>query len=450
MSQAGRWACCGVGIGLAIVRGSTAHAGPVKAVPTSAFLDSMGIVTTMPDRGQPIERTAEMVRYCGFRWVRGGTEGLTEKGPTTLQTYLDLHKATGAKLNWGMVSGGTDIPRLLATARVLAQADALLAFEGNNEPNNWGVTYQGEKGGGNAPSWLAVAKLHRDLYAAVKADPVLAKYPVWSTTETGAERDNVGLQFLTIPEGTNALMPAGTRYADLANCHNYFYHPNSPTPKDNQTWNAADPSPACRVDGLFGNFGKTWAGHFAGHSQAELDTLPRVTTETGCTIGGEITEEIQAKNFLTLYLDQYKRGWSYTSAYLLRDREDEGGNQSFGLFKKDYSPRKAAAYLHNLTTILKGDGAAKEPGALDHELAGATETVHELLLQRGDGAFQLVVWDERVKGEDRVTVKFGVEQAGVTIFDPTIGTNGTKVNGAVRSVELVLSDHPLVIEVLAR
>jgi len=31
-------------------------------------------------------------------------------------------------------------------------AGALLAFEGNNEPNNWGVTYQGEQGGGNAPS----------------------------------------------------------------------------------------------------------------------------------------------------------------------------------------------------------------------------------------------------------------------------------------------------------
>ena len=140
-----------------------------------------------------------MVKYAGFRWVRGGIEGLTARGPTTVQTYLDLHRQTGARFSWGLVSGGTDLKKLIETARQLAAADALLAFEGNNEPNNWGVTYQGETGGGRAPSWLAVAKLQRDLYKAVKSDPVLKKYPVWSISEGGAEVDNVGLQFLTIP-----------------------------------------------------------------------------------------------------------------------------------------------------------------------------------------------------------------------------------------------------------
>jgi hypothetical protein len=42
----------------------------------------------------------------------------------------------------------------------------------------------------------------------------------------------------------------------------------------------------------------------------------------------------------------------HTSVYLLRDRTDEDGNQSFGFYQADYSPRKAAIYLHNLTTIL--------------------------------------------------------------------------------------------------
>ena len=118
-------------------------------------------------------RTVEMVRYAGFRWVRGGIEGLRDQGPTTLQTYLDLHQQAGARFSWGLVSGGTDLEKLIETARPLAEAGALLAFEGNNEPNNWGVTYQGENGRRTAPSWLAVAKLQRDLYQAVKRDPAL-------------------------------------------------------------------------------------------------------------------------------------------------------------------------------------------------------------------------------------------------------------------------------------
>lgn len=419
------------------------------AIPAADFLNSIGVVTTFPDRGQPLPRTVEMVKYCGFRWVRGGIEGLTKDGPTTLETYLDLHKQTGVRFSWGLVSGGSDVPRLLETARHLAKADALLAFEGNNEPNNWGVTYQGEAGGGRAPSWLAVAKLQRDLYRAVKNDPMLKKYPVWSISEGGAEVDNVGLQFLMIPEGAGTVLPAGTQFADYANVHNYIYHPASPSPVDNKTWNAADPTSACKVDGLFGNHGLTWAKHFRGYDEDELLTLPRVTTETGCTIGGEITEETQALNLLGMYLDQFKRGWSYTAVYLLRDRADEGGNQTFGFFKPDYTPRKAATYLHNLTTILADRGSIAKPGRLGYSLSEQPATVHDLLLQKSDGAFALVVWDERLKGSDEVTVDLGGSHA-VTVYYPTSGTEPVQPTLKLSSLKLTLSNHPLVIVIAPR
>jgi len=64
-------------------------AAPNTAVATNDFLNSIGVVTTFPDRGQPLARTIEMLRYCGFRWVRAGIEGLSDKGPTTIQTFLD-------------------------------------------------------------------------------------------------------------------------------------------------------------------------------------------------------------------------------------------------------------------------------------------------------------------------------------------------------------------------
>ena len=432
----------------AILPGSprTALAAPVGAIATSDFLDSIGIVSTFPDRGQPLEKTIDMVRFCGFRWVRAGIEGLTEKGPTTIQTFLDLHRATGVRLNWGLVSGGSDVKKLIETGKVLAEAGALLAFEGNNEPNNWGVTYQGEKGGGRG-SWLAVAKLQRDMYEAVKSDPVLAKYPVWSISEPGAQTDNVGLQFLTIPPGAETLMPDGTRYADYANVHNYIYHPNSPRPLNNQAWNAADPSPANRVDGLFGNFGLTWRNRFRGYSQEQLNTLPRVTTETGTAIAGPITEQMHGLNLITIYLANFKRGTAFTSVYLLRDRTDEAGNQTFGFFRPDYAPRLAATYLHNMTMILADKGRHPEPGRLDYDIAGQPATVHDLLLRHSDGTFQLVIWGERVSGEDRITVRFGAAHKQVKIYNPIVGTEPVETPANVGSVDLTLSNHPFVIAI---
>ena len=87
------------------------------------------------------------------------------------------------------------------------------------------------------------------------------------------------------------------------------------------------------MDGLFGNYGVTWRRKYPGYSEAELLTLPRVTTETGVTIEGVITEEIQACLYLSVYLDQFKRGWRHTAIYLLRDRTDESGQPKLWLLQ---------------------------------------------------------------------------------------------------------------------
>ncbi len=439
-------ACLALAVALS-VKPAALLAAPVAAVATSDFLDSIGVNTTTPDRGQPLDKTIEMLRYGGFRWVRGGIEGLTDDGPTTLQTYLDINRETGARASWGLGSGGTDVERLIETGRVLAEAGALLAFEGNNEPNNWGVTYQGEAGGGEAPSWLAVAKLQRDLYRAVKSDPVLADYPVWSISEPGGQADNVGLQFLTIPPGAETLMPDGTKYADYANVHNYVYHPNAPLPTDNKTWLAADPTVASKVDGLYGNFGVTWLKGYRGYGDEAVEMLPRVTTETGTEIGGAVTEKMHGLSLMNLYLAQFARGYAHTAVYILRDRTDEGDDQSFGFFNADYTPRKAAVYLHNLTTILAdGDGTAT-PGELDYTIANQPPTVHDLLLQHGDDSFRLIVWGERLSGEDRVTVDLAVPATSVTLYDPTTGVEPVATLTDTGAVELTLSDHPVILAI---
>jgi hypothetical protein len=152
-----------------------------------------------------------------------------------------------------------------------------------------------------------------------------------------------------------------------------------------------------------------------------------------------------------MYLDQFKRGWSYTAVYLLRDRVDEGGNQKFGFYTPGYAPRKAAIYLHNLTTILNETNSMAtttgqpNPSTLDYSIPNEPATIHDLLLQNSGGTFQVIVWGEQVNGSSAVTVQLGNNHAAVSIYDPTIGTKAVHALANVSSVPLTLSDHPLIL-----
>jgi hypothetical protein len=423
---------------------SSQSAGSIPAVTAKRsidFLNSMGANSAISKRGETLAKTAEALQYTGLRWIRTGYEG-----DLPVSDLLSLHKQTGVVFSYGLLSGGNDIPRLIAGGERLAAAGALLAFEGPNEPNNWAVTYNGEQGGKNG-TWAPVAKLQKNLYAAVKTNAALKAYPVWSLSETGAETDNTGLQFLIIPSDAGTLLPAGTKYADFANCHNYVVHPSWPGVHDNQVWNAASPGADSKVDGLYGNYGKTWGKKFKGYTVSELDTLPRVTTETGLTIGNGITEEMHGMLLMNNYLAQYARGWSYTAVYLLRDRSDEDGNQQFGFYKTDYTPRKAAFYLHNLTTVLADKPSAHQPGKLKYAVVKPPVTVHSLLLQKANGKFELVIWGERINGADVVEVNFDDHKAKITLYDPTVSTSAVQTLRNINAIKLTISNHPIIIEI---
>ena len=417
----------------------------IAAVSVSKFLNSLGAVSSISRRGETLEGTIECMKYTGLRWLRAGFE---DKAP--VEDFIQLYEQAGTKISYGLLSGHADIKRLIDGAKQLAAKGALLALEGSNEPNNWGITYQGEKGGGK-DSWLPVAKMHRDLYSTAKNDPVLKNYPVWATCETGAQTDNTGLQFLTIPENANTLMPAGTQYADYANCHNYIVHPSWPGLHDNQTWVSSSPAKDCPVDGLYGNFGLTWLKKFPGYSEEELLTLPRVTTETGYAISPEdgVTEEIQARLYLNLYLSQFKRGWEYTAVYLLKGRANEPLHEKYAFYTLDYKPKQAAHYMHNFTTILADDKDFAASGKLNYTIPDQPATTHDLLLQKSNGNFFLVLWGERFasKGLDNIKLQLGRKYKKVTVYDPTIGTVAVKTHNNVDYVNLSLSDHPVIVEI---
>lgn len=408
------------------------------------FLNSIGVNSAIYRRTENINRTIECINYLGVRWIRTDESWHTDEQVAHIKR---LHEATGAKISTSLGSSGNNIEQLIIGSKRIAQLGALLAIEGNNEPNNWGITYQGQHGGRDG-SWVAVARLQRDLYRAAKADSKLKNYPIWATTETGAMVDNVGLQYIEVPHNDKTVMEEfrGVRYADVANCHNYFIHPSWAAPQNNQTWLSANPTSAAKGDHLYGNYGLTWLKRYKGYSEEELQTIPRVTTETGATISGALTEEMQGKMYLSCYLAQFAQGWSHTSIYILRDRSDEGGNQTFGFYDKYYRPRKAAHYLHNMTTILADGNSPKRLKPLNYTIEGQSAEVHDLLLQKSDSGYVLIVWGEHyASGKSIVTVRFNKKHS-LKLFNPIGGTSPI-CEGKMNNALLELTDHPIIIEI---
>jgi hypothetical protein len=199
-------------------------------------------------------------------------------------------------------------------------------------------------------------------------------------------------------------------------------------------------------DGLFGQYGLTWRNKFPGYTNAQLQTIPRVTTETGWdSVSNPGGEAVQGQVLVNTYLAQYARGWRYTFIYQLGDGEGGGGNQ--GLFHKDWSPKLAATYIHTLTTILANTGHLRSPGTLGYTIADKPATVHDLLLQKSNGAFELVVWGEQVQGTNSVVIDLGRAHATVNIYDVTSGTAPVRTMANVSRIPLTLGDHAMVVEI---
>ncbi len=411
--------------------------GPI-AVAASTFLDSIGVCTHIAQGIDDPAMSGSALAYAGIREIRD------DGNPDAVAGWITAHQASGVRLS---LLTDQDVASTISMAEQLNTAGALLAVEGANEPNNFPVTYNGATSS-SSTTFAPVAHLQADLYAAVKADAALTDVPVFHSSEAGgSEPDNVGLQFLTIPPSAGATMPDGTEYADYANVHNYIVG-HSGMLVDNVAWQAEDPTLNASWDGMYVEYGVTWGKGFAGYSNAQLPTVPRVTTETGWTTSGDatsLTEEQQARVFLDLYVTAFARGWAYTFIYMMRDDASQG---YWGLFNIDYTPKTSGMYVHNLTSILADTAVTASPGHLNYSISDEPATVHDLLLQKSDRTFELAVWDEHFSSAtgDSVAVSLGRSYATVNVYDPTTGTAPVQTLTNVATVTLVLTDHPVIIE----
>jgi hypothetical protein len=343
----------------------------------------------------------------------------------------------------------------------LAACGALVAAEGPNEPNNFVFSYNGSEcsyhhGFG---TFLPCAKFQSALYSMVHNDPKLAGIPVWGMTDVGAEPDNVGLQWLKIPHGSNASMPDGTRYADVANTHNYVqgHGSSAQTLEDNQAFWAESVNRGGACAGCFDVYGEYWGGA-GGTGQGTWakgypinvlgqNRIPKVTTETGWNITNTplISADTQGRLLTDVYLQAYNQGWSKTFIYLMFNNTT--GDNGYGMLNTPSRPTFLGRYIHNLTSILADSSSAFTPDGVNYSISGMPSTGYAMLLQKSNGKYELVTWGEAFasKTPSTITINLGGTYP-VKVYDITRGATPVREPGSATSVQLMLTDHAMIVE----
>jgi hypothetical protein len=476
---AGDW--LGAGLTLSAATPAPAPLNATQAIRANDFLNTLGAGTHDIQGADTPQSIINGFEYTGIRNGRDdATHNLTSaSGGASVQDLCNIHLATiSANANPSGVmydelpivdagsAGNTNDANIADTKaeyEYLAQCPgnsigggAMLEAEGPNEPNNFNFYYEGTLCSASG-SFLACAQYQEALYAMVKGDPILANYSVAGISEVGAEPDNQGLQFLTIPSGAGTIQPAGTVFADIANAHNYVEGNGSAGQVliDNHARDAesvARSGPDAGDWDVYGEYwGNTWNKGFAGASTGQ-DDRPKVTTETGWNISnGSITADQQGRLITDLYLDASQLGWQKTFVYQMFNDSVSSG---YGMFNQNGHEADAGnatdlgAYVHTLTSILQDNSSGFTPATINLSVSNLPVTGYDQLMEKSNGKYELVIWGEAFASETStsVTVNLGSAYPTINVYDITDGTSPVHTYSNASSVSLNLTDHAMIVE----
>ena len=395
----------------------------------SSFLDSLGINTKAGAYTDAYTNSSLIIRsldYLGISHVRDSYSA-TGHANAVVDALANAGISFDFRVSYTLPGSGSSGLASYVAALAEFKAEhpgALLSIEGINEANLNSFSYNG------LTSLEGAAAFQQALYAAVKANGVLSDVTVVNFS--------IGNQ----TDAMNATVGDMSAYSDAANAHVYVH-----------TGALAD-----------GQIEQDLA------LAEDISTNdPVIVTETGyttlsSTAGIGVNEDAQAKLILSNLLLAYEDGSSATYLYELFDTPSSaprGAKEtSFGLFNADGTPKEAAVAVHNLTTILShgDDGSAHTGADLSYTLSNAPSNTHTMLMNKSGAVSDLVVWADTVVWDSAaqaeittpvtsVTVNFGQVQSVIYVYDPLKGTTPIAVYYNTSTIQIGLSDHPLVIEV---
>ena len=409
----------------ALACATAVHAsGAAQAMPAEDFLQTLAVVTHVSYTDGAyvnVHNVADDMAWLGIHHVRDYAPGSSI--PFSSYVYLAQR---GVKFNFLM---GADFEKQIGQVATLNTEvpGSVAAIEGPNELNNFPVAYQGLTG---AAAGLAV---QRDLYARVHGMPELKDVPVYDAT--GFDPKSVETR---------------AKSADYANQHVYPQNGEQPL------WNAN---------------GDKWM--LAAIHLGQRFQLPLVITEFGYfslpqagwyMLG--VDEQTQAKGVLNGYMDAAAAGVKRLYVYELLDEKPDPTRKNdemhYGLFRNDNSPKPVAYAIRNLTSILNANTTRRANAAarstLAYTLSEMPVSANSLLLQKKDGRFLLVLWNETLiwnretgvpltSPPARVDVDFGGKAKRVDLYDPLASAQPLESHRDVRQLTVNVPDHVILLEI---
>jgi len=158
-------------------------------------------------------------------------------------------------------------------------------------------------------------------------------------------------------------------------------------------------------------------------------------------------------------------------ADLVDDPNAFGGATTFGWFDSSWNPKPAGTAIRNMNLLMMDQGANAltfTPGKLDFGLSVSTTGIdqlglHDMVLQRSDGAFFLVLWNEQILQDlsnypnqtnseitvnpISVTVTLTTAATNIAVYDPMIGVTPVQT-GSGTSITVSVPAHTVFVEIV--
>jgi len=188
---------------------------------------------------------------------------------------------------------------------------------------------------------------------------------------------------------------------------------------------------------------------------------PLMVTECGySTTDGDtsVSEAAAAKYLLRLVLGHFEQNIARTYIDELMDGPDDPSLpfMAQGLLNIDGSEKPAFGALQRLLELLADEGEPFEPVPLELRLEEETDQLRQLLLQKRDGSYALILWQEvesfdgRSEGDVEVeprTVLVALDTPAVRIrvHEPLHGKDRVASETDLRELEVSVADHPSIV-----